>query len=176
MFGVQNELSDSRSRSQIAILDFWLEIGLNHFSFFSIESLRYQNRNKKDMQVFLIWIFKIFDEFLGRSIKSRITRWQITDGSLAFRGKNFQKCRFLSYQSFLISFINSLCLGIVPMVTSSKCKTWSSRKRYVSSKYPSFTNSEFRIELNFFSEEAIKAAEIAFLKTKARILKESKDR
>ena len=134
MFVVPNELSGSRSRSQIAILDFWLEIGLNQFSFFSTESLRYQNRFKKDMQVFLIWIFKIFDEFLGRSIKSRITRWQITDGSLAFRGKNLTS--ILSYQSFLISFINSLCLGIVPMVTSSQCKTWSSRKRYVSSKYP----------------------------------------
>ena len=102
MFDVQNELSDSRSRSQIAILDFWLEIELNQFSFFSIESLRYQNRFKKDMQVFLIWIFKIFDEFLGRSIKSRITRWQITDGSLAFRGKNLTSILF--YQSFLISF------------------------------------------------------------------------
>ena len=132
--------------SQIAILDFWLEIGLNHFSFFSIESLRYQNRFKKDMQVFLIWIFKIFDEFLGRSIKSRITRWQITDGSLAFRGKNLTS--ILSYQSFLISFINSLCLGIVPMVTSSKCKTWSSRKRYVSSKYLIFHSQIANFVLN----------------------------
>ena len=150
MFGVQNEVSGSRSLSHTSILDFWLEIGLNHFSLFSIESLIYQNRFKKDMQVFLIWILKIFDEFLGRPIKSRITRWQITDGSLAFRGKNFHRFYLINHFLFL-SFINILCLGIVPMVTSSKCKTWSSRKRYVSSKYPSFTNSEFRSELNFFS-------------------------
>ena len=40
-------VSGSRSRSQMAILDFWLEIELNQFSFSFIESLRYSESIQK---------------------------------------------------------------------------------------------------------------------------------
>ena len=61
--GLRTKLSGSRFCSQMMILDFWLEIELNQFSFSFIEVSELFNYGRCHAGI-LICIFKIFYEFL----------------------------------------------------------------------------------------------------------------
>ena len=72
--GLRTELSgSSRFYSQMMILDFWLEIELNQFSFSFIEVSELLNFRTVPYAGILICIFKIFYEFLKDAQSSQVS-------------------------------------------------------------------------------------------------------